>query len=93
MAKIIEIKCLPEYFAAADVGLKPGELRRNDRDYAVGDMLIMREWKNGRYTGRKLVGIISYILRDFEGLADGWVCLTVKWWHLTGGGVKISCKK
>lgn len=45
MAKIIEVKCLPEYFEAARVGIKPWELRYNDRNYAVGDLLIMREWK------------------------------------------------
>ena len=42
MAKIIEVKCLPEYFEAARVGIKPWELRYNDRNYAVGDLLIMR---------------------------------------------------
>lgn len=56
MAKIIEVKCLPEYFEAARVGIKPWELRYDDRNYAVGDLLIMREWKDGKYTGRRLHG-------------------------------------
>lgn len=83
MAKIIEVKCLPEYFEAARVGIKPWELRYDDRNYAVGDLLIMREWKNGKYTGRRLTGKITYILRDFAGLADGWVVLSIK--RFTGG--------
>lgn len=56
MAKIIEVKCLPEYFEAARVGIKPWELRYDDRNYAVGDLLIMREWKDGKYTGRRQSG-------------------------------------
>lgn len=83
MAKIIEVKCLPEYFKAARVGIKPWELRYDDRNYAVGDLLIMREWKDGQYTGRRLTGKITYILRDFAGLADGWVVLSIK--RFTGG--------
>lgn len=78
MAKIIEVKCLPEYFEAARRGVKPWELRFDDRNYAVGDLLILSEWKDGGYTGRRLTGKITYILKDFEGLKDGWVVLSVK---------------
>lgn len=76
MSKTITIKCLPEYFEAANAGIKPWELRYDDRNYAVGDLLIMREWKDGKYTGRQLTGKITYILRNFTGLAEGWVILS-----------------
>lgn len=38
-----EIKCRPEYFARLVSGQKRFEIRLNDRDYQVGDTLIIRE--------------------------------------------------
>ena len=43
MAQIHDLKILPEYYAAVDKGVKTYELRFDDRNYAVGDMLILRE--------------------------------------------------
>ena len=45
MAKIIELKILPEYFEAVKSGKKTFELRKNDRDFCVGDILILRGGK------------------------------------------------
>jgi hypothetical protein len=39
-----ELKCWPEPFAAVEAGLKPYEVCRADRPYAVGDVLVLREW-------------------------------------------------
>ena len=55
MAQIHDLKILPEYYDAVDKGVKTYELRFDDRNYAVGDMLILREWENGQYTDRKSV--------------------------------------
>lgn len=54
MVQIHDLKTLPEYYDAVDKGVKTYELRFDDRNYAVGDMLILREWQDGKYTGRKL---------------------------------------
>ena len=35
--KIHELKTLPEYFDAVFMGKKNFEIRKNDRDYKVGD--------------------------------------------------------
>lgn len=82
MAQIHDLKILPEYYTAVDKGVKTYELRFDDRNYAVGDMLILREWENGKYTGRRLTATITHILKDFVGLADGWAVLSIK---KTGG--------
>lgn len=74
-----ELKTWPEYFQAVWDGNKTFELRKNDRDYQVGNRLILREWcpKLNDYTGRRTARIVSWILKDAEGfgLKDGYVIL------------------
>ena len=83
MAQIHDLKTLPEYYAAVDKGVKTYELRFDDRNYAVGDMLILREWTGTEYTGRKISATITHILKDCGfGLAEGYVILSIK---LRGG--------
>ena len=59
-----ELKCWPEYFQAVQSGEKTFEVRRFDRPFAVGDILLLREWdpKSGDYTGREIRCRISYLL-------------------------------
>ena len=45
-----ELKILPEYFEAVDSLHKQFELRKNDRDYKVGDFLLLKEFEEGTYT-------------------------------------------
>ena len=86
--KIHNLKTDPEVFAMSFSGVKPWEIRFNDRDFQSGDMLILEEtkysgeeMKKGKpleYTGRKLSRLILYILPvGAYGLADGWVVMTV----------------
>jgi hypothetical protein len=50
---IHDLKIWPEYFEAKLRGVKPWEYRLNDRNFAVGDMLSLREFEPGKgYTGR-----------------------------------------
>jgi len=39
-----EIKCNPEFFSRISIGQKTFEIRKNDRDYQVGDTLIIKEF-------------------------------------------------
>jgi len=39
-----ELKCRPEYFARIETGQKTFEIRKNDRDFQVGDILILKEF-------------------------------------------------
>jgi ASC-1-like (ASCH) protein len=78
MAQIHELKILPEYYKAVKKGVKTYELRFDDRNYAVGDMLILREWKDGQYTGQQIAVTITHVLKDFIGLMDGWAILSIK---------------
>lgn len=66
-----QLKCWPDNFAAMRKGLKKFDIRKNDRNYKVGDILIMREWiplsgyigaAQGDYTGRKLKFKVTFIM-------------------------------
>lgn len=78
MPKIHDLKILPTYFTHVAKGQKTFELRYDDRDYCVCDLLLLREWSNGEYTGRRIMVEVTYLLKGFNGLKDGWVILGIK---------------
>lgn len=75
--KVHNLKTLPKYFKAQILGTKQFEIRKNDRDFHVGDVLILEEWDN-KYTGYVLYVRVTYILDKFEGLKDGYVVLSTE---------------
>lgn len=82
MSKIIELKIFPQYFNAVERGEKKFELRKNDRDFLVGDILILREFDGINMTGRSITVMITYILQNCGfGLADDYVILGIKKLH------------
>ena len=76
------LKILPEYFIESKNDNKPFELRRDDRDYKVGDVLILVEFDGKKLTKNLCTKTITYVLRDCEeyGLKKGFVILGVKKW-------------
>ena len=56
-----ELKIQPQYFKEVISGLKTFEIRKNDRDFCVGDRLVLKEWENDKYTGRTTIRTISYM--------------------------------
>lgn len=68
-----ELKTYPKYFQETIEGNKPFEIRKNDRNFQVGDVLLLKEWDN---IGREVGAMVRYILDDkFIGLAEGYVAL------------------
>lgn len=51
-----ELKIYPKYFQETIEGNKPFEIRKNDRHFQVGDVLLLKEWDNIKYTGREWRG-------------------------------------
>lgn len=72
-----ELKTLPNYFKAVLGGTKQFELRKDDREFKLGDTVLLREWDGQNYTGRTCRRNIFYILRDVPeyGLKEGYVIL------------------
>jgi len=86
-----ELKILPQCFERLLSALNGYlQLRKDDRDYKVGDTIRLREYIPSRlikytpfvseYTGRECNRTITYILRDCEkyGLKKGFVILGIK---------------
>lgn len=77
-----ELKVWPAYFKALDERTKRFEVRKNDRDFKVGDVLWLREydWNKDiiadRYTGRYMYLEITYILPGGQfGIEPGHVVM------------------
>lgn len=58
-----KLKINQEYFTPVLQGIKKFEIRFNDRDYSVDDVVLLREIESEskKYTGRELMVKIIYI--------------------------------
>lgn len=78
------VKCWPPFAAQVARREKTFEIRRDDRGYAVGDMLRLDEWDPaiGQYTGRHVATRITGLWRsdDFPGgpIRPGFVVLSIE---------------
>lgn len=63
---IHELKTWPDYFQAIWNWTKKFEMRRNDKDFKVGDHLLLKEFDpETGYTGREMKAKVTYIATDF----------------------------
>ena len=77
--KIHSLKILPEYFQAILSGKKKFEIRKNDRDYKAGDILLLNEWNGEKFTGNTLSKKVTYILGCESGyVLDGYVVMSIE---------------
>ncbi|HGK4390036.1 TPA: DUF3850 domain-containing protein [Klebsiella pneumoniae] len=74
-----DIKIYPEFFSAVCTGVKRAELRKNDRDYRVGDTLHLMETPRGscHQTGEFINVTITHIA-DIGEWMPGYVLLSVE---------------
>lgn len=74
------LKIWSQYFSDVKNGIKPFEVRKKDRDFKVGDTLILDEFDNEmqHYTGAWTPKLITYILDDPQFCKDGYVVLGLK---------------
>lgn len=57
------LKTNTEFFQHTNYGLKNFEVRKNDRNFAVGDYLFLLEYQDGKPTGKEIRRRVTYILR------------------------------
>lgn len=69
------LKLAKMFFNAVDTGKKSFELRKNDRNYQIGDILELHEMSDGEETGRVTEKQVIYILEGFKGLEEGYCIL------------------
>ncbi len=74
-----ELKIHPQYFKDVFLNLKKVEIRKNDRNYQEGDILILNEWnpETQSYTGNQVKRKVTYIVKDVAGLDPNYVILQI----------------
>lgn len=77
MRRIHDLKTWPEYFNLVLCGLKRFEVRKDDRCFALSDVLLLREWSpNSGYSGRWITAIVTSKLDGGQfGIEPGYCVL------------------
>lgn len=87
-----DLKCWPEFFAAIQRGDKTFDVRKNDRNFQLFDLLRLQEYQPGSgepctddltgYTGRVAIVHVTYILHGAKdsptGLPEGVCVMAIK---------------
>jgi len=71
-----ELKCNNPYFSDVWIGKKKFETRFNDRNFQIGDFIILNEITD-LPRKRKITAEIIYIFNAF-GLKDNWIVIGIK---------------
>lgn len=76
------LKTQRKFFNDVCDGKKTFEVRKDDRNFQVGDKLILEEWDNGQYQYAVCTVEVTYILGREEDekmyVPDGYVILGIK---------------
>jgi len=74
----LELKVLPKYYNDLKNGKKTFEIRKNDRGFRTGDILVLSEYDpvtKERTAAKHLYFKVTYILEDARYLQEGYVCM------------------
>lgn len=84
--KVHNLKIKPQYFKDVVSGIKTFEVRKNDRNFKVGDLMVLETYDNEKFIGGFVNTEITYILDDPKYCKKGYVILGFKL-HLEMGGI------
>lgn len=73
-----DLKVWPEFYAQLASGEKTFELRKDDRGFRAGDVLLLREWnpRMEAYTGNLMRRRVTYLMSGL-GLQQGFVVMAL----------------
>lgn len=73
------LKTLPGFFSDIVKGTKTFEVRKNDRNFKMGDKLLLQEFLPDKgYTGEEWEGEITYLLNHPDYCKKGFVIMGIK---------------
>jgi len=79
--QVHELKVDLDYYEPLISCRKNFEVRRNDRDFAEGDLLFLREWDSGRhaYTNLEAIAQVGYVYDGtLGGIEEGFIAFSVE---------------
>lgn len=73
------LKAINPFFRDIESGVKTFEVRFNDRNYQVGDILYLQEFVPPEtFTGREICKEVAYLLDDERYCKEGFVVMGFK---------------
>lgn len=79
-----KLKTVQPFFNEVKEGKKKFELRKNDRDFKAGDLLILEEYDpedkdepNKGYSGKLFAVRVDYILENYPGIEPGYCIMGI----------------
>lgn len=84
--KVHDLKIWPEQYQKVINGHLSFQYRENDRNYQMGDVLILSEWnpKMNEFTGRKIGARVKYVFDEMTSgdvpvhIAPGFCVMSIK---------------
>ena len=73
-----ELKISPSNFNMVVKGDMTFQIRKHDREFFEGDIIFLKEYKEGSFTGRTIPCKINLILTHTDGLQCGFCLLNIK---------------
>lgn len=88
---IHELKIEHKYFEDIRCCRKKFEIRRNDRNFLVGDFLALNELNEAAdgYTGRSMICKVIYIVDDERFCKDGFVVMGINPFQVYDTGKEV----
>lgn len=77
---IYKLKIEPQYFRQVISGEKMFEIRYDDRNYVVGDSLLLCEYfpKTRKFSGNSVSVLVTSICDDIRFVKPGYVVMSIK---------------
>ena len=76
-----KLKIWPNFFSEILIGEMEFQCRKNDREFTIGDTILLREYEpggKGHITGRQARVLVQRVWRNIPGLQEEYCIMKVK---------------